>query len=158
MELSLRRILVPTDFSEPSMEALDMAIAFAQRFGASMTLFHAHEMPTYVFPDAVMPVTPQVVSQLEQSSKAELDRIAERVRAAGITVDTVATVGPNDVEICRYADQIGADLIIMGTHGRTGLRHALLGSVAEKVVRRAPCPVLTVRPHATDAHHPHPHG
>jgi len=155
MDLTVRRILVPTDFSDPSKEALELAIAYAGRFGASLTLMHAHEMPTYVFPDAVMPVTPQVVAQIAKTAREELERLAEGVRAAGVPCDTVVSIGPNDVEICNHAEQIGADLIIMGTHGRTGLRHALLGSVAEKVVRRAPCPVLTVRPHATEEHRPH---
>jgi nucleotide-binding universal stress UspA family protein len=155
MVLTVQRILVPTDFSEPAHEALDLAIAYAQKFGARLTLMHAHELPTYVFPDAVMPVTPQVVAQIEQTAKEELERLAVKVRAAGVPVDTISTVGPNDAEICRFAEELGIDLIIMGTHGRTGLRHALLGSVAEKVVRRSPCPVLTVRPHATEAHHAH---
>jgi nucleotide-binding universal stress UspA family protein len=152
MHLSVSRILVPTDFSEPSIEALELAIELASRFSASVTLLHAQEMPTYVFPDAVMPVTPQVVAELEKSSKDELERIAGRVRAAGIPVNTKTVLGPNDGEICRFAEEMNADLIVMGTHGRTGLRHVLLGSVAEKVVRRAPCPVLTVRPHAAPAH------
>jgi nucleotide-binding universal stress UspA family protein len=156
MDLTVRRILVPTDFSEPSSEALDLAIAFAQRLGAQLTLLHAHEMPTWVFPDAVMPVTPQVVMQIEETSKRELERLAGRAREVGITVETAVTIGPNDAEICRKAEEMGADLIIMGTHGRTGLRHALLGSVAEKVVRKAPCPVLTVRERATGEHHPQP--
>jgi nucleotide-binding universal stress UspA family protein len=152
MQLSISHILVPTDFSDPSIDALELAVEMARRFGASITLFHAQEMPTYVFPDAVMPVTPQVVAELEKSSQSELDRLAGRVRSAGVPVSTRSVVGPNDAEICRYAEEMGADLIVMGTHGRTGLRHVLLGSVAEKVVRRAPCPVLTVRPQAVAAH------
>jgi nucleotide-binding universal stress UspA family protein len=156
-ELSPERILVPTDFSEPAAEALEVAIGFAVRFGARLTLLHAHEMPTYAFPDAVMPVTPQVVAELERTAKVELERLAERARSRGVTTETIAVVGPNHLEVCRIAEEMGADLIVMGTHGRTGIRHAILGSVAEKVVRRAPCPVLTVRPHATEPHHPHPH-
>jgi nucleotide-binding universal stress UspA family protein len=146
MKLEVRRILVPTDFSPPSERALELAIEFARRFGAELTLFHAHELPAYVFPDGVMPVSPEILLELERSMNAELDRLAARVRAAGVPVSTKTGVGAHDVEIVRYASEMNADLIIMGTHGRTGLRHVLLGSVAEKVVRRAPCPVLTVRP------------
>jgi nucleotide-binding universal stress UspA family protein len=152
MQLQVKRILVPTDFSDPSRDALDMAIEFARRFSAHLTLFHASELPTYVFPDAVMPVTPQVMAELQRSSRQELERLASEVRAAGVAVDFESVVGPTDAEICHAAGEKHIDLIIMGTHGRTGLRHALLGSIAEKVVRRAPCPVLTVRPSAHAEH------
>lgn len=148
MRFSVRRILVPTDFSEPSSYALEMAIELGRRFGAELVLFHAHEMPAYVFPDGVMPVTPDVLSDLQTAVDGELERLAARVRAAGLRVSRRSAIGVHDLEICRAAEEVDADLIIMGTHGRTGLRHALIGSVAEKVVRKAPCAVLTVRPEA----------
>lgn len=156
MKMDLKRILVPTDFSEASTPALDLAIAFAQRFEAEIILFHAHEMPAYVFPDGVLPVTPEVLGELQRSVMAELDRLAVRIREAGVVVTTRSGIGVHDFEICRAAKESSADLIVMGTHGRTGLRHVLLGSVAEKVVRRAPCPVLTVRPEAYADHPVHP--
>jgi len=149
MTLNVSRILCPTDFSGPSTEALELAIEFARRFDAELVLFHAHEMPAYVFPDSVMPAAPTVLQQLEEVADAELRRSAARVRECGVPVRIASAMGAQDLEICRYAEEMHADLIIMGTHGRTGLRHALLGSIAEKVVRRAPCPVLTVRPHTT---------
>jgi nucleotide-binding universal stress UspA family protein len=154
MKLDIHRILVPTDFSPPSERALEMAIEMARRFGAELTLFHAHELPAYVFPDGVMPVSPQILAELERSMTAELERLATIVRAAGVSARIKTGVGAHDVEICHYAEEMSADLIVMGTHGRTGLRHVLLGSVAEKVVRRAPCPVLTVRPTEPQAAHP----
>jgi nucleotide-binding universal stress UspA family protein len=154
MKLEVKRILVPTDFSAPSEHALEMAIEFARRFGAELTLFHAHELPAYVFPDGVMPVSPEILLDLERSMSAELERLAARARAAGVTVSIKTGMGAHDVEIIRCASELGADMIIMGTHGRTGLRHVLLGSVAEKVVRRAPCPVLTVRPTERAPAHP----
>jgi universal stress protein A len=146
MTLNVQRILCPTDFSEPSNEALELAIEMARRFDAELVLFHAHEMPAYVFPDSVMPAAPTVLQQLEAAADAELRRASARVREAGVPVRIASAMGAQDLEICRYAEEMHADLIIMGTHGRTGIRHALLGSIAEKVVRRAPCPVLTVRP------------
>jgi nucleotide-binding universal stress UspA family protein len=152
MELSVRRILVPTDFSEPAGEALEVAIAFARKFGARLTLMNAQELPTYAFPDAIMPVTPEIIGELERTARAELERLAEHARSSGVHADVRAVVGPHDGEILRAAEELEADLVIMGTHGRTGLRHVILGSVAERVVRRAPCPVLTVRPHATERH------
>jgi len=154
MKLDVRRILVPTDFSPPSERALEMAIEFARRFGAELTLFHAHELPAYVFPDGVMPVSPEILVELERTMSAELERLAARARAAGVPASIKTGVGAHDVEIVRFASEMNADLIIMGTHGRTGLRHVLLGSVAEKVVRRAPCPVLTVRPTEHAEKHP----
>src|SRR2546423_1484351 len=84
----------------------------------------------------------------------ELADWCERARAAGVAADRRTAFGATHTEICDAAEAIGADLIVIGTHGRGGLSHALLGSVAEKVVRKAPCPVLTVRPqmHSTFAH------
>jgi universal stress protein A len=155
--MQLRRVLVPTDFSAPSRQALDMAIDFARTFGAELELFHVRELPTYAFPDAGLPMTPMVMEELEKSSRAELERLSAEVERGGVRCGYATSVGAHDLEICRRAADWGADLIVMGTHGRTGLRHVLLGSVAEKVVRRAPCPVLTVRPqeHAAE-HHPTP--
>jgi nucleotide-binding universal stress UspA family protein len=148
VKLNIERILCPSDFSETSSAALDMAIELARRFDAVVTLFHTHQVPSYVFPDGMLPVTPQVLQDLERSIVAELTRLASRCEAAGVAVRIAHRIGVPYSEIIRYADETQADLIVMGTHGRTGLRHALLGSTAEKVVRRAPCPVLTVGPGA----------
>jgi nucleotide-binding universal stress UspA family protein len=150
----IRRILVPTDFSDASTGALQMAIELAQRFGARITLFHAHQVPSYVFPEGMMPVSPPVLQDLEQSIGLELTRLAAGVESAGVPVDHHQALGVPFAEVCRYAEEMHADLIVMGTHGRTGLRHVLLGSTAEKVVRKAPCPVLTVRPEAHEAARP----
>jgi nucleotide-binding universal stress UspA family protein len=151
---AVRRILVPLDFSEPASGALDMAIDLAGRFHAELILFHAHQLPTYAFPDGVMPLQPEVLHELEQSMLAELERLAGRARAAGVQVSTHTSLGTAADEIVRYAHECGADLIVMGTHGRTGLRHVLIGSVAEKVVRKADCPVLTVGPHGREEARP----
>src|SRR5262249_19706941 len=110
------------------------------------------ELPAYVFPDGVMPVSPEILNEMERSLVTELERLAVRVRAAGVAVAMRTGMGAHDVEILRCAEDIQADLIIMGTHGRSGIRPALLGSVAEKVVRRAPCPVLTVHGPSHPAH------
>jgi nucleotide-binding universal stress UspA family protein len=143
--LTLNRILCPTDFSLPSEAALDTAIELARRFGADLEIFHAQDMPAYVFPDGVLPMSPEILASLERSSATELNRLAERARVAGLRVTTASVFGASYVEILRRAEETHADLIVMGTHGRTGLAHVLLGSVAERVVRRAKCPVLTVR-------------
>jgi nucleotide-binding universal stress UspA family protein len=148
----IKHILVPTDFSEASQAALEMAASMARRFGARLTLFHAHAVPSYLYPDGMMPVPATVLNELERSIVAELNRLAQSLAAGGMTVEIRHTLGGAAAEICRAADEIGADLIIMGTHGRTGLRHMVLGSVAEKVVRKAAQPVLTVRSREQAAH------
>jgi len=150
--MRFRKILVPTDFSEPSQAAINLAIDLARQLDAELELFHAQELPAYIFPDGVMPISPELVADLERTSHAELERLAARAREAGVRASTASAVGAHDAEILRRASESGADLIVMGTHGRTGFRHVLLGSVAERVVRRAPCPVLTVRPQALQTH------
>jgi nucleotide-binding universal stress UspA family protein len=133
--MRIRHILVPTDFSDGSMRAFETALEMARDSGAIMTLLHVQHVPTSVFPDVILPMSPEMMRDVERS-------------------DRRTSVGATHVEICDTAEQIDADLIVIGTHGRGGLTHALLGSVAEKVVRKAPCPVLTVRPqmHSTFAH------
>jgi nucleotide-binding universal stress UspA family protein len=152
--MHIRHILCPTDFSEGSDEAFETALMMAVDSGARITLFHVHQVPAPVFPDVILPITPAILREAEQSAEHSLDRLCDRARAAGVTADRRTAVGAPHLEICAAADEIGADLIVMGTHGRTGLSHVILGSVAEKVVRKAQCPVLTVRSHmhATFAH------
>jgi nucleotide-binding universal stress UspA family protein len=152
--MHIRHILVPTDFSAGSNEAFATALTMAQDTGARMTLFHVHHLPTMVFPDAILPISPELIRDIEHSVDVLLSAMCERAQAAGIAVKAQTTFGTTHVEICAAAESLDADLIVIGTHGRGGLSHALLGSVAEKVVRRAPCPVLTVRQHmhSTFAH------
>jgi len=142
------RILVPTDFSPPSNTALDYARMLADKFGSALEVLHVIDDPTvtseYV-PDGFAASTDNIRAGLVQQSQRGLDRLmtsADRVRyhahvesLFGVPAETIAD----------YAMATGAGLIVMGTHGRTGLAHLLMGSVAEQVVRTAPCPVLTVR-------------
>ncbi len=152
--MHLRHILVPTDFSDGSREAFVTALDLARDTGARLTLFHVHHVPTSVFPDVILPMSPELVRNVEQSVEHILAHLCEEAREAGVDADSRTTFGATHVEICNAADELGADLIVIGTHGHSGLSHVLLGSVAEKVVRKAPCPVLTVRPqmHSTFAH------
>ena len=145
--MHIRHILVPTDFSDGSMRAFSTALAMARDSGARLTLLHVEHVPTNVFPDTIVPVLPDLMRELDRSVEEVLDRWRAQAAAAGVDADTRTALGGTADEICAAADEIGADLIVIGTHGRGGLSHALLGSVAEKVVRKAPCPVLTVRPH-----------
>ncbi len=141
-----QKTLVPTDFSKHSTEAIWRAADLSRRYEASVTLVYVLEPVTYALPEGhVMGTTPQ----LEEIQSAFEQRLAEataEAKAAGASnVDGTVLVGPVAAEITDFAEQGGFDLIVMGTHGRTGLRHLVLGSVAEKVVRTAPCAVLTVR-------------
>ncbi len=147
-------ILVPTDFSDGSQRAFETAIDMARDSGAQLTVLHVHHVPVNVFPDVILPMSPDLLRDIEHSVDLVLARWRDQAAGAGVVADVRTTIGNTADEICKAADEIGADLIVIGTHGRGGLSHALLGSVAEKVVRKAPCPVLTVRPHmhSTFAH------
>jgi nucleotide-binding universal stress UspA family protein len=152
--MHIRHILVPTDFSDGSIRAFETALDMARDSGARLTLFHVHHVPASVFPDVILPIGPELMRNVEHSVELVLDKWRDRAAAEGVPADIRTSFGATHEEICAAADEVGADLIVIGTHGRSGISHALLGSVAEKVVRKAPCPVLTVRPqmHSTFAH------
>ncbi len=146
-------ILCPVDFSEPSREALHYAVDLAVQFGARLTLLNVYQIPGYALPEGVVIATPDVLTELVDSIEKQLDRWAEMARTQGAhDVRVRSELGTPHTEIDRVAKEAGHDLIVIGTHGRTGLKHVLLGSVAERVVRTAPCPVLTVRS-GEHAHH-----
>jgi nucleotide-binding universal stress UspA family protein len=147
--IKLDRILVPIDFSDNGEWALKYAAALAEKFNSEIHLLH-------VLQDVIGVGTPEVgtafaspgdfVKELRASAQNGLQKIADSDLAAGKKIVQVVRDGQPFVEIIRYAREELADLIVMGTHGRTGLVHVLMGSVAERVVRKAACPVLTVRP------------
>lgn len=147
----IRRILVPIDVFDVCREAVDFAVDLAQRYGgAELTLLHVYQPQTYALPpDSMMFAGPQVMAtQVTQADEA-LTALRKEIEGRGVPrVATHIAQGDPVDEILREVRDRGHDLCVMGTHGRTGLAHALLGSVAEKVVRRAPCAVLTVHsPH-----------
>jgi nucleotide-binding universal stress UspA family protein len=150
----IHNILCPVDFSDPSREALHFACDMARQFEADLVLLNVYQVPGYALPEGVVVATPEVLNEMVTSIEKELDRWAEEARALGVQdVRTRTELGIAHTEINRVAREAGFDLIVIGTHGRTGLKHVLLGSVAERVVRTAPCPVLTVRSSVTHAHH-----
>ncbi|HZT82516.1 MAG TPA: universal stress protein [Gemmataceae bacterium] len=145
--IDLRRILVPTDFSKHSDNALAYGAAFAEKFGAELWLLHVVQDLSLFIPEAVTaapPVAPPV-EQMMAAVREALDRTIKEHHLDRFAVRAEAREGNPFYEIIQFARANDIDLIIMGTHGRTGLMHVLLGSVVEKVVRKAPCPVLTVR-------------
>jgi nucleotide-binding universal stress UspA family protein len=141
----IRRIVCPVDFSEPSEHALQYATDLAQRFGARLELVHAYELPTYALPDGAVFAGADFETKLSNELQARLDEQVDKAKQAGLSVDGHLLRGVAHKEIVRFSEENGADLVVMGTHGRTGLEHVLLGSVAERVVRMATMPVLTVR-------------
>ena len=144
-----KRICCPIDFSDASRAAMEVAADLARRTGAELVLLHAYPIPGYTFPDGSVVASPKMMQDLADQAERHLEEW--RLDAAKITGGTVTThkaIGEPAAEIVAFAKSAGSDLVVVGTHGRTGLEHALMGSVAERVVRRAHCPVLTVRPPA----------
>ncbi len=137
-------ILVAHDFSETAERALKYAIELASKLGARITIVHAYELPSYGYPDGLA-FTAEIVENIQRTSEEGLHAVVAEARRPGLQVNERLRQGPAWSEIDATAKEIEADLIVMGTHGRRGFSRALLGSVAEKVVRTAPCPVLTVR-------------
>jgi nucleotide-binding universal stress UspA family protein len=142
--MPFHHILVAHDFGEAAESALVLAMDLAQRLQARVTIVHAYEVPVYSFPEGVT-LTAEAVGRIHEVTSKALEGIVARVQRPGLTVEWMLRQGPAWSEIVAAATETKADLIAIGTHGRRGLAHALLGSVAEKVVRVAPCPVLTVR-------------
>ncbi len=148
-KLSIRNILVPVDFSKMSIEAIETAKRFGQRFGAAIHLVHVHQFSypatsrRLVFAAGALPESFEV--RRSRQLATQLENIAKR---AGLSPQeqTHLRIGAAPFhEICKLAQEIPADLIVMPTHGHTGLRHVFLGSTAERVVQHSPCPVFILR-------------
>jgi nucleotide-binding universal stress UspA family protein len=143
----VRRILHATDFSTASRPALSTAIALARRSRAHLTLVHTLPPPALVLEDSY--ISAKAFRELEErafrQAEGRLRRLGARARTAGVRVSTLVLRGTPFEQIIRAAGRERADLIVIGTHGRTGFARLMLGSVAERVVGLARCPVLTVR-------------
>jgi universal stress protein A len=145
----IRKILVPVDFSEPSQAALSYAAEFAKPFGASIDVLHVWEVPSFMPArglalegSADLPL----IELVKKNSERELDRFVAEASKRGVVVhEARSEPGSAAHAIVERAREDGYDLIVIGTHGRTGLSHVLIGSVAERVVRHARCPVISVR-------------
>jgi nucleotide-binding universal stress UspA family protein len=146
-DVAWKRICCPVDFSEPSQAAMIYAARLAGHFDADLTLFHAYQLPGYTLPEGSVVASPKMLQELADQAERHLAEWKDLAARAGAPrVATVKAVGEPAVEIVEFARETAQDLLVVGTHGRTGLRHALVGSIAERVVRRAGCPVLTVHP------------
>jgi nucleotide-binding universal stress UspA family protein len=140
----IQRIVVGTDFSEIADAALEGAVYLAERLGAAITLVHAYELSVYGFPDGALITTADVAGKLANAAQQGLFAAADRHKRKGVTIDTVVRVGRAWEEVNAVAADLRADLIVVGTHGRRGFARAFLGSVAERLLRTASCPVLVV--------------
>ena len=138
--------MVPTDFSACARQALDYAIGFAEQVGATVTLLHIYQVPSLMLPDgSTFVAPPQEMTKLGDAVDRHLAELSDEVADRGVQIKTASVLGAPAHEIVHYASERGFDLVVMGTHGRTGLGHLILGSVAEHVVRASTVPVLTVR-------------
>lgn len=145
---SFRRILFPTDFSDYSLSALPYAIGLAEDYGAELHVLHVVPTPDWAVQfEQVAPVLePSFFEDMEKAAAERLRALAAERVGDHLRVTTAVRRGVAFLEIVHYAREQEIDLIVIATHGRSGLQHALFGSVAEKVVRKAPCPVLSIRP------------
>lgn len=141
----IRRIVCPVDFSEGAGSAIEYAIDLAKDTGAEVRFVHVYQIPVYALPDGAVIGGPELAARLGVQLQNELEALKKKYEGAGVKIDTQLIEGVPHAEIVRAAKELPADMIVMGTHGRGGLSHLLLGSVAERVVRTAECPVLTVR-------------
>lgn len=156
-KLNIKNIIVPIDFSKMSVEAIQIARQLAQRFGASIHL--AHVRPFNYAADFVAPAPPIPPFSFmpyerngEQTALKELKEVATECGVASAKCDVLGGAPPFD-EICRLGQTIPADLIVMPTHGRTGLKHVFLGSTAERIVQHSSCPVLVTRKNSGESNH-----
>jgi universal stress protein A len=147
MSIRIQRILLPTDFSEYSAAAAKYVCELAAKFDAEVHLLHALETHLSSVPGFGMGLAlPTYVEESKAAALKSLARVLDPKWSAGRKVVQAVVEGSPKVEIIRYARAHDIDLIVITTHGRSGLAHVIIGSIAESIVRTAPCPVLTVRP------------
>ena len=144
-----KTLLVPVDFGEASDRAVDYAIDLARACSATVIVAHVYKVPVIGFPDAPILASQEIANRIRSSAEAGLCSLIDRFSGRGVELSGLLEEEEAHAGILAVAEKMHADLIVMGTHGRKGVPRALLGSVAEKVVRTSPCPVLTV--HAVEA-------
>ena len=145
-----KEILVPVDFSEHSLAALEAAVEFARAFDSKLHLLHCYQIqPGGISPYGIA-IHASYFTKIQEAATKELAAWQQKHLPADIPVDAKTASQMPSQAIVKAADEIGADLIVMGTRGLSGFKHVLLGSVAERTIRFAPCPVLTVHAPETD--------
>lgn len=150
MAIEVRIILVPIDFSANAQAVLEWAAHLAEEHGSKLVLLHVYHLPVdfQQLEGAYLP--PDFWTQVKADAQENLERAAAPLRARGLEVEAVVREGYPATAIEEEARTLGADLVVIGTRGHTGVKHLLLGSVAERVVQKAPCPVLAVKTDTED--------
>jgi nucleotide-binding universal stress UspA family protein len=144
--IEIKKILMPTDFSEYSQFALKYAVALAEGFKAKLYVMHVCEHSvTGAGPEAYHFSVPEFLADVEKNEKETLSQVVQEIQSKGIAAEGVFVTGRAYIDIVEKAKELDVDLITLATHGRKGFSHLVFGSTAEKVVRLAPCPVLTVK-------------
>jgi nucleotide-binding universal stress UspA family protein len=141
---TFKHILVATDFEPSSAEALDVAISVARAFDAKLTLLHVWELPIYPYMEFML--NSEVITDMEDRAVKRLGEAIAKVREELPSADSLLKTGVPAAGIVEAINDLKPDLVVLGTHGRRGFSHLMLGSVAERVTRLSPTPVLTVRP------------
>lgn len=139
---NFKHILVPTDFAPASAQAIELAIGLAEQFGAEVTLLHVWELPVYPYMEMIVN-TAELTDQVEQAARSCFETATTALQARLPRAKGILKMGLPWQQILDAIPACQADLVVMGTHGRRGLGHLVMGSVAEKVVRLSPVPVLT---------------
>jgi len=143
--IEIRQILVPIDFSPSAASVVEWAAHLAREHGSRLILLHAYHLPVEFQQLEAAYLPPDFWANVKNEAAGTLERFAEPLRAQGIQAECVVREGYPATVIEEEAARIGADLIVIGTRGLSGLKHLLLGSIAERVVQHAPCPVLSVK-------------
>ena len=150
--IQIRTILLPTDFSECSRQAVNYALSFARRYKAKLILLHVIEADEYIAyaeesaVESSLDIREEIIQAMKETASDSLEQFLSDFSLEGIEFETRMAEGTPFVEIAKAAKELEADMIVMGTHGRQANMHALFGSTAERVVRQAHCPVLSVKP------------
>jgi len=146
MEASIKKIILATDFSDISKDASSHALLLAQTYKAELKALHVFDINAWSIPSHDYLATDAVVEGLEEAIQRGKNALKELAESFDLDVETIFTEGDPGHEIVRVAEELNADLIVLGTHGYSGWKRFTIGSVAELVVRHAPCAVLTIRP------------
>ena len=145
--MRIKKILLPTDLSSASISAFEYAKSLAEKYGATIYVLHVLEnIPPVLAIHSLDLTIERLEKNMEENAKNQLEKIVKESLKTKNKVQTFIRKGVVDHEIVKFAEEKKIDLIVMGTHGRTGIELTILGSIAEKVVRKAKCPVLTVKP------------
>jgi nucleotide-binding universal stress UspA family protein len=145
MLVPIKKILAPIAFDQSQSDSLDYAIQLAKQLGATVCVLHVYAIPLYSFPDGTLITSAEFATKLSETAQKFLDEVVKAHQGRGVDLSSVLATGDSSEEIVRVAKAENVDLIIMGTHGRHGMSRALLGSVAEQVLRTSTVPVLAVR-------------